>query len=90
MRWDATPDANQAEIVAGLEQCYCSVVLLHRVGGGIPDILVGRNKCNWLMEVKTPKGKLNALQREFHSSWRGQISVVRNLDEALSVINGKT
>jgi hypothetical protein len=89
MRWDATPDANQAEIVAALEKIGCSVVSLHRVGN-IPDLLVGRAKCNWLMEVKTAKGRLNDDQKEFHSSWRGQVCVVRSALEAVAVINGKT
>lgn len=89
-RWAQTPDAIQAEVSDALEKIGCSVVSLHRVGGGIPDLLVGRAKCNWLMEVKTKKGKLNALQEEWHSAYRGQVCVVRSAMEAVAVVNGKT
>lgn len=84
MRKIAKTDKNQAEIVQGLKAACRSVVLLHQVGGGIPDLLVGFQGKMWLMEVKSEKGKLNDLQLEFFETWRGpRPVVVRNLEDAL-------
>jgi len=84
MRRDARTDKNQSEIVRGLKEACRSVVLLHRVGGGVPDLLVGFKGKMWLLEVKIEKGKLNDLQQDFFDTWRGpRPVVVRNLDDAL-------
>lgn len=84
MKINARTDKNQAEIVRGLKAAMRSVVLLHRVGGGVPDLLVGFGGDMWLLEVKTEGGKLNELQQDFFDTWRGRKPrIVRNLTEAL-------
>lgn len=84
MRWDARKDGNHAEIVAGLKQACRSVIELHRVGGGVPDLLVGFGGKMKLLEVKTKEGKLQKNQVKFFETWRGpRPIVVRNLEEAL-------
>ena len=86
----AKVDANQGEIVDALRGHYCSVALLHRVGGGVPDLLVGYQGRNILMEVKdgakpASQQKLTGPQVEFHAAWRGaNIHIVRNTEEALN------
>ena len=52
MRRAARTDANQAEIVRALRDEGCSVTLLHRVGEGCPDLLIGVNQKWGLIEVK--------------------------------------
>lgn len=81
-------DGNQAEIVNALKKVGCSVMDLSAVGGGCPDIAVGRNNIVYLLEIKNPatKGKLNKLQKEWHAKWRGQVDVVRTIEEAFKAI----
>lgn len=93
MRRASKVDANQAEIVRALRGVGCSVTLLHQVGGGCPDLLVGRDKTTFLIEVKDGSAKdprqreLHASQREWWDTWRGAMPVVvTNVDEALGVV----
>lgn len=86
MRKIAKRDRNHREIVRALEQTMTSVVELHQLGDGVPDLLIG-NKIvgNVLLEVKAgDDGELTIAQREFHAAWRGPIKVVRNVNEALA------
>jgi hypothetical protein len=88
MRRRAKVDANQAAIVEALRALGCSVQSLATTGEGVPDLLVGRDGANYLLEVKNRKarGKLNERQRAWHGAWRGQVAVVRNVGEALQAI----
>lgn len=88
MRRAAASDANQPEVVAALRAAGCSVVSLHRVGQGCPDLLAGKDGKNVLIEVKDgskPPSKrlLTEDQVEFHASWRGQIAIVKSAEDAL-------
>ena len=42
MRRAGKIDANQPEIVAALRDAGCSVLSLAQLGGGVPDLLIGR------------------------------------------------
>lgn len=91
MRRAAKVDANQADIVKALRQAGASVLCLHRVGQGCPDLLVGKNEVNLLMEIKD--GSLPASWRtlspdeaEFFTTWRGQVKLVKSVEEALEVL----
>jgi len=68
-----------------------SVVSIHRVGGGCPDLLVGKAGKNWLMEIKNPEysGELTDDEREFFASWKGQVDVVATIEEALEIVSHK-
>ena len=93
MRTAAKVDANQGEIVQALRDMGCSVELLHRVGKGCPDILVGLRGHNWLMEIKDgskpySRRKLTPDEKEWHEKWRGQKAVVKSVDEAVALVNG--
>ena len=48
----AKVDKNQTEIVEAFRKLGFSVQHLHTVGGGVPDLLVGRGGINLLVEVK--------------------------------------
>jgi hypothetical protein len=82
-------DANQIEIVMALRKCGASVLSLSNLGFGCPDLLVGKDGRNWLMEIKDGSRKpserrLTTDERFFHAAWRGQICVVETVEEALS------
>ena len=58
------------------------------VGKGCPDILVGRNGMNYLIEIKDgnkPKSaqKLTPDQVEWHEKWNGSVVVINSAEQAL-------
>lgn len=86
----ARTDANQKEIVQALERTGCVVQDLSAVGQGCPDLLVSKLGVNILLEVKMPKGKLNSRQEKWHKEWKGQVTVVTSVEEALAAIDRLT
>lgn len=86
-KYAARVDENHVQIVAELRKDpLISVTMLHAVGRGCPDILVGYAGQNFLFELKTEHGELNENQIKFFSNWRGQVSVARNSSDILSKI----
>lgn len=86
---NARVDKNQAVIVVGLRKFGASVQSLATVGKGVPDLLVGYNGKNWLLEVKGENGTLTAPQVVWHAEWKGTVYVVRNIGDAISIISEK-
>lgn len=82
----AKVDGNHAQIVRSLRQAGASVQSMARLGQGAPDLLVGFQGQNWVMEVKAEKGLVRAFQAAWMSNWRGHVVVVRSVDEALAAI----
>jgi Holliday junction resolvase len=83
----ARVDVNQNEIVLALRQIGCTVILLHKVGSGVPDLLVGFRGITYLLEVKQAKGKTNLLQEQWYAQWNGRApNVVRTIDEAIAAV----
>jgi hypothetical protein len=62
---------------------------LTKVGGGCPDLLIGWQNKNILIEIKTDKGKLNANQIEFFKNWKGTKFVCKSINEIIEIINNK-
>jgi rhamnose utilization protein RhaD (predicted bifunctional aldolase and dehydrogenase) len=84
----AKVDANQPEIVEAFRQLHCSVQHLHAVGSGCPDLLVGVNGFNVLVEVKTATGELTNDQKDFIAAWRGDaVNIVRSRDDVIELVN---
>lgn len=87
-------DANQPEIVAALRRAGASVTPLSSMGKGVPDLLVGYQGVNYLLELKDPnalRGPAQAMQLTpdevaWHESWLGQVAVICNIEEALQLI----
>ena len=77
------PDANQSAIVEAYELLGCTVVDLHAIGYGTPDLLVGYGHCvEQLVEVKVKSGRLMSSQKQFFEAWRGRKPVVvRTIDD---------
>lgn len=82
-------DSNQKKIVDNLREMGMTVIDLHEVGHGCPDIVVGYRGVNFLFEVKGKHGRLTDNQVELHESWRGQIAVIRSTSDAVSIIESK-
>jgi len=77
----AKADATQPEIMKALRDAGCLVESLHRVGGGVPDLLVCRNGRLYLVECKTAGGKLNPEQVKFQQDgW--PVTVLRSAEDA--------
>ncbi len=85
-------DDNQNQIVKLLRKIPgVSVAVTSSLGQGFPDLVVGYNLSNFLIEVKdenkTPsKRKLTPDEQDFHDNWTGQVCVCKNLDEILTAI----
>lgn len=78
------PDANHSDIVKFYEQLFCSVVELHKVGGGCPDLLIGCQQVTELAEIKTADGDLEPSQKTFMTNWRGsKVVIVRDQQDVL-------
>ena len=75
-------DKHHAAIVLELRQMGYSVLDLSRVGGGCPDLCIGRMGVTALVELKTPRGLKTALERrnqaqvEFGAQWNGSPVIV--------------
>ena len=80
-RYDARRDANEPEIVEALEAVGASVLRADDV-----DLVVGFRNTNYLMEIKTPQGRLNKKQQKFFRSWHGQVNIIGTVDQALALI----
>jgi hypothetical protein len=80
-------DDNQAEIVGALRRAGASVSILTQ-GRGVPDLLCGYEDMNLLFEIKNVDGRnrLTPVQESFIHTWRGQIAIVHDLHEALSIL----
>lgn len=89
---------NQPEIVDALRKVGATVQLLHTVGQGVPDLLVGHRGQTYLIEVKTLEGKRSPKaapttrdQDHWHYTWRGRpVAIVATVDEALEAIGARS
>lgn len=84
-------DRNQNEIVDAFRKFGCSVLLLHTVGRGCPDICVGKNKKTVLVEIKDgnkPKSgrELTKDEQKFHDEWLGSLFIVENLGDVIALV----
>lgn len=87
----AKVDANQPAIVAALRAIGCSVAITSAAGDGFPDLVVGFNGLNLLVEVKDGdrppcERRLTKDQVVFHATWRGTTHVVESVAQALELI----
>lgn len=81
-------DKNHDDIVDELRLLGISVVELHQVGGGIPDIMIGYAGVNIFGEIKNPS-HLNGLtpaQKVFHKEWQGQVKIIYSSQDAVKEI----
>lgn len=81
----AKRDSNERPIIDALHAAGCSVQQLSVKG--VPDLLVGFQGHNYLMEVKDKTGKLTPDETIWIGHWDGQVRIVRSIEDALKVIN---
>jgi hypothetical protein len=91
MRRVSRVDTNQTKIVEALRQVGASVAVTSHVGAGFPDIVVGYRDVNYLFEIKDgskppSRRRLTDDEQRWHNLWRGNVSVVNSVDEALREI----
>jgi len=77
-------DNNEAKIVQALIQAGATVEKMHM--RGVPDLLVGFQGYNYLIEIKDKTAKLQPSQVKWHQGWQGQCTVVYNAQQALQTI----
>lgn len=76
-------DANEAAIVEVFRAAGFSVS--HLSGTGVPDLMLSKAGKFWLIEVKAPKGRLQAAQVKWRQQFQGPPpAVVRSVDEAIA------
>lgn len=75
-------DKNQQAIVEKLRQAGFSVWPTHTLGRGFPDLIVGKDGINLLIELKT-KGSsgLRSDQQKFFVEWRGHVAMAYTFDD---------
>ena len=85
-------DRNHKEIADALMAAGCSVWDAAHVGGGFPDLVVGRvigrRRVTYLLEVKDgtlppSRRALNDAERAWHDAHLGQRAVVLSVEDAL-------
>ena len=91
MRRYARVDENQRDIVAALRAAGASVLHMHELGRGAPDIAAGFRGENHFLEIKDgskpPSARrLTPKEQEWHDAWQGQVAVVNTPEEALAAI----
>ncbi len=88
-------DATQDAIVAALKEAGATVQDLSRIATpGVPDLLVGYQGQNYLIEVKPEEGtkkqlSLRPSQEKWHAAWLGQVAVAHSPQDALAIIRTK-
>lgn len=85
MRTRARKDRNEAEIVSALRKLGCTVEPIRSLRGGVPDLLVGKDGKNYLVEIKVPKeGRLSESQKNWRDTWKGgKPFVLRTTDDVV-------
>jgi hypothetical protein len=85
-------DGNHKSIADGLRDFGCLVHSTAAIGGGFPDLFVGKGGRVFLLEVKDPKRpksarKLTEAEEVFHRQWHGYpVHVVETLQQALLIV----
>ena len=91
-------DTNESDIVDALKALGASVYQMDGCGAGFPDLFIGFQGRNILIEVKNPKtkngrtyhaakqGGLDDDQALWHLRHEGQVAVATTVDEAIKIV----
>ena len=84
-------DRNQKVIVQEFRSVGASVTPTHAQGKGFPDLVVGFEGVNYMVEIKDPeqppsKQKLTPDQVKYHATWGGQICVVKTFEDVWALL----
>jgi hypothetical protein len=89
MRKRGRTDLNQSEIVEQLRDLGWSVESIAGLGQGRPDILIGVDGVNVLIELKSKGGELTDAEHRWHMGWRGQVFVCYSVEEIIEAVRCK-
>lgn len=90
MRKKARIDLNQKDIVGHLRTLGATILHTHQLGHGAPDVIAGINGVNVMIEIKSGAAKLTPDEKTFHSTWRGYLAIVRDIDDATQLFYAMT
>ncbi len=85
-------DQNQNQLVKIARSMGVSVAITSGIGHGFPDSVWGfSNGQNVLVEIKDgskppSQRKLTKDEQKFHDNWKGHITVITNVEDALKLI----
>lgn len=84
----AKVDSNQPDVVAKFRSLGYSVAHTHTLGRGFPDIVVGKQGKNFLVEIKDgslcpSRQKLTEPETEFKNSWLGQYDIITSINDVV-------
>jgi len=90
-KYGAKADRNQAEIVEAFRRYGASVAHTHTLGRGFPDLVVGYQGQNWLVEIKDwmkppSQRALTPAEQEFRDNWRGTYHIVETVGDVAALI----
>ena len=89
MRRNAKADDNQPQIVKAFRQLGYSVAHTHAIGKGFPDIVIGRDGVNTLVEIKDglktkSQRQLTPDEKEFHEAWKGMVIIIESVEDVIA------
>jgi hypothetical protein len=90
MKYGNRVDDNQQVIVKNLRKAGYSVAIIAPCGKGIPDIIIGHNGRNYLVEIKVGNAKLTPCEKAWHDSWRGQVFIAKDTYAILEYLHERT
>jgi hypothetical protein len=82
-------DNNQRLIMNAFKKLGYSVFDVSVLGRGFPDLIVSKNRKNFLIEIKNEKGKFTEVQLKFYKYWQGDIFCIKNYNDLEMFIRNK-
>ena len=94
MRVRGRIDDNQKEVVSQLRKLGVSVAITSMLGKGFPDLVLGHQNKNYLIELKDgnktkSRKTLTEDEAKFFNDWRGQCNKCESLDDICRIIGIK-
>jgi Holliday junction resolvase len=91
MRVRGRIDDNQKEVVSQLRKLGVSVAITSMLGKGFPDLVLGHQNKNYLIELKDgnktkSRKTLTEDEAKFFNDWKGQVDKCESLDDICKVI----
>ena len=94
MRVRGRIDDNQKEVVSQLRKLGVSVAITSMLGKGFPDLVLGHQNKNYLIELKDgsktkSRKTLTEDEQKFFDCWLGQVDKVESIDDICRIIGIK-
>ena len=94
MRVRGRIDDNQKEVVSQLRKLGVSVAITSMLGKGFPDLVLGYQNKNFLIELKDgsktkSRKTLTEDEAKFFNDWKGQVDKCESLDDICRIIGIK-